>query len=586
MRRRTALACAAILLLALFVRIATHFELRDYVLYQVPLVDAEDYVAWAQRASSGEAEAADVYYKAPLYPWVLSLAMRLFGRSVDAAYVLNALLGLCFIGLMGLWARRLFGTRIALVACALGAVYAPILYFEAQALPPPLVLLLSVLVLLVLTHGNARPAARWLVIAGVSLGLLVLARPTFILWIPVAALWVGLRARPFAWRRALLVALTASAVVAPVTLRNWVRGGAWVLVSANGGINFYIGNNADAARTSALRPGLEWEELVRRIPAAERRGRARWDRWFARQAWRWVRDEPAQFVKGLANKALQYCNVHEIDRNLDARGFRAHSRVLRTAPRYAWLAPWLLLGMVLAWRRGASGQLAVLFVATSFAATIIFFVSERYKLDAVAATLPLAVAGCAEVITLVRRRATALPVGWIVALVVMAVVLSFPNWRGIRSIRPARAATLEGVALYAQGRNVEAVARLREAIAEDPSDVDAQCQLATALQRLNRYDEALESFERAASLLPGHPKPHAGAGFMLRQLHRPHEALERYNEALRQEPQNAVLLFETAELLESMGRTREAAAHYEAVLRLGADERLAAEARRRLQRLQ
>ena len=33
-------------------------------------------------------------------------------------------------------------------------------------------------------------------------------------------------------------------------------------ISYNGGVNFYLGNNADAAQTLALRPGWEWEELV------------------------------------------------------------------------------------------------------------------------------------------------------------------------------------------------------------------------------------------------------------------------------------------------------------------------------------
>ena len=585
MTRRTTALCVAILLVAIGARVAVHFELRDYVLYEVPLVDAQDYVEWATRLVRGQGEAADVYYKAPLYPWVLAIFMRIVGPGVAAAYVLNAALGVASVLFLGLWARRLFGTRLALVTAALAAVYGPMLYFEAQALPPPLVILLSLVALLALTSRGAAPSARGLVVAGVTLGLLVLARPSCILWTPVAALWAARQSRPFAWRRAVVVTCVAASVVAPVTLRNFRRGGDWVLVSANGGINFFLGNNADAARTSTLRPGLEWEELVRRIPEAERRGQARWDRWFARRAWSWVRDEPVQFGIGLGRKALEYCNVHEIDRNLDVRGFRSQSHVLRCAPRYAWLAPWLLLGVVVVWRRGPHGQLAVLLAAASLMATALFFVSERYKLDAIAATLPFAVGGCGELVAAIRRRSR-LPLAWVVGLCAAGVGLAFPNWLGVRSVQPARAAALQGVALYALGRNVEAIAELQRAVAEEPGDADAHYQLATALRRLDRFDAALASFETAARLVPGNPKPHAGAGLVLRQLNRPVEALERYRDALREDPTNVLLLFETGEILEQLGRRAEAHAQYAAALRIGGDAQLMAELRRRVRRLE
>ncbi len=585
MTRHTVLVGLSVLLLAITARVALHFELRDYVLYRVPLVDAEDYVEWAARAARGEPEVDDVYYKAPLYPWVLSLGMRVLGVAVDTAYVVNALLGLLGVVLVGVWTRRVFGPRAGVGAAALAAVYGPMLYFEAQALPPPLAIVLSLGVLLAVTSGAVLPSWRATVLAGVCTGLLILTRPSFAVWLPVAAVWLAWRTRARAWRRALVLVLACFAVVAPVTLRNAVRGGTFVPVSANGGINFYLGNNAEAARTSALRPGLEWEELVRRVPDAERAGRARWDRWFARQAWSWVRDEPIAFLSGLATKTLQYLNTHEIDRNLDVRGFRAHSFALRAAPRYAWLAPWLLVGVVAAWRRGGAGRLAVGLMLASTAATVLFFVSERYRLDALAVTLPLGVAGFAATVSSLRGHTGALPRRAALALVVTSALLAFPNWAGIRTLQPAHATSLEGVATYAEGRNVEAIVLLRRAVLQQPDDADAHYQLATALRRQNRFDEALDAFETAARLVPGNPKPHAGAGLVLRQLGRPRDALERYERALREDPRNALLLFETAELYEELGQPGEAAARYRSVLDTGADAALVAEVQRRLQRL-
>ncbi len=68
---------------------------------------------------------------------------------------------------------------------------------------------------------------------------------------------------------ALLVG-TAAAIV-PVACRNAVVSGEWVPISTNGGINLYIGNNAEATRTLGIRPGPDWEELTR-LPQRAGRG--------------------------------------------------------------------------------------------------------------------------------------------------------------------------------------------------------------------------------------------------------------------------------------------------------------------------
>src|SRR5262249_61152375 len=51
--------------------------------------------------------------------------------------------------------------------------------------------------------------------------------------------------------------LGVAIAVAPVTLRNWVQGGELVLISFNGGINLYLGNNPRYDATVGIRPGRD-----------------------------------------------------------------------------------------------------------------------------------------------------------------------------------------------------------------------------------------------------------------------------------------------------------------------------------------
>jgi tetratricopeptide repeat protein len=581
--RRERAVLAAILGLAVLVRLAVHAELADYVLYRVPLVDAEEYVEWGSRLAQGGGEPADVYYKPPLYPHVLGWAMRIGGPGVGTALFLNGALGVLNVWLFALWTRRLASPTLALIAAAAAAVYGPFLYFEAQALPTTLGITLGLAALLALLACDARPVKLRLAGAGLACGLLVLLRPSFAPAAAAACIWLAFR--PAGWRGAASVALVACLTVLPITIRNRVQGGAWVPVSANGGINFFLGNNADAKRTAALSPGLEWEELVRRIPAAERRGQARWDRYFARQAWGWVRAAPGDFVAGLGRKTLEYLNSHEIDRNLDARGFRARSRVLRWAPRYAWLCVGLLLGLAVAWRSSASGRLAGLYWAACAAAVVLVFVSERYKVDAAPAALPAALLGMAEIVAHARRRQTCLRARSAWLWVALGAALAFNDVGGIRRLHPAQAAVLEGVAYYKEGRNADAVRRLQQALDATPDDPDAHYQLATALQKLNRDAEALQEFEAAGRLVPGNPKPSMGAGWILRRLGRFPEALERYERAAAADPDNPLVHLETAALLEQMGRLESARDRYTRAAALSEDPEIRRTAAAALARL-
>ncbi|HZM17268.1 MAG TPA: hypothetical protein VFE28_14800 [Candidatus Krumholzibacteria bacterium] len=581
---RTLLGIVAI---ALALRLVQWAELRDYVLVRVPLVDAGENVEWAARLAQGTPEPQDVFYKPPFYPHALSWAMRLLGPGVGTAYAFNTVLGGVNVAAIAFWVRSFASPPVALAAAALAAIYRPFLYFEIQALPTTLGVTLSLASLLLLggaMRAGGRRKLPWrLGAAGLTLGLLALTRPSFLLWTGTACLWLALGLRR--WRSAVVVAVTAALTILPVTLMNRQRGGEWVLVSANGGINFYLGNNPDWQRTWLLRPGLAWEDLVRRIPESERQGQARWDRYFMRQAIHWARTEPFDFAAALGRRTLQYLSSAELDRNLDPRGFSRRSWVLRSTPRYACLAPWLLLGLVLAWRRRGSARLTVLFWGCGFVSTVLVFVSERYRVDAAPASIACTALAIGEVLSLLRRRPIGRSMGPVAGLVVVSAALAYSDLGGLGRVKGPQAAALEGVAYYKEGDLAHAVESLQLGVATDPFDADAHYQLGTALQKQRRTAVALASYEAAEQLVPTNPKPPMAAGWLLKSMGRRDEALQRYEKAARLDPTNSMVLLETAHLLEEMGRRDPARGYYESALEHATDAGTRDDARRALDRL-
>lgn len=80
----------------------------------------------------------------------------------------------------------------------------------------------------------------------------VLVAPVLVMIVPLA--WELGRKR---WQRGGLALGACLAVVGCATLSNWNRAHEFVPISANGGINLYIGNHPDSDRMVAIRPGAE-----------------------------------------------------------------------------------------------------------------------------------------------------------------------------------------------------------------------------------------------------------------------------------------------------------------------------------------
>lgn len=226
--RRAILAVCA---LAVVVRIALILATGDLRLRD----DPADYHRLAVSVAKGHGFGTTVLaagggptaFRPPLYPFLLGVLYRVVGVDVGAARAAQAVLGVVAVLLCGMLASRVAGRRVGLAAMAIAAVHPAFvlaggsLLSESVSLPLELGALLAAL-----EHRRAPRGWRWPVLAGILVGLAVLARPNHaVLAVPVALLC----ARPR--RAALASVVAAAAVVAPWSLRNWAVFGRLVVVS-------------------------------------------------------------------------------------------------------------------------------------------------------------------------------------------------------------------------------------------------------------------------------------------------------------------------------------------------------------------
>ena len=498
----------AIFVLALAARLLHVWFLRESPLSTHLLIDSVSYDARALDFLNGRwLPREGAFYQAPLYPLFLAGIYRVFGHSLLAVRVAQSLLGSGTAVLVYLIGRRCAGRTVGAVAGSIVALYAMMIHFDFEILRSSLVLFLGTLSLhLLLVAAERRTLLRWAT-AGLVLGLGAVARPTLLAFAPVAGLWALLR-RSGPRRPAVLAAtvLVAASLVAPgiVTGMNYAGTGQFVPISMNGGLNFYLGNNPDYDATVRLRPGTRWTLLNREPGVDPTKDPAGWSRYYYRKALAWVGAEPAEYAGLLAKKIVLFWNGHEIERNSSFDHVSEESPILAfPLVSFRWVAPLALVGLLLALRRRAKMGLLALFLGTQMLAIVAFYICARHRLPVVPALALFAAYGAVSL----ARELRCSPRGAIPYLLLCGVV--------------------------AVGVNIDAYG------ASQRDHARPNYELALIARREHRLDDALELLEASRARLPEDPDPHFETGNTLLLLDRDEEAVDHFARAAELEPRYA-----------------------------------------------
>ncbi len=508
MSRRERVALGIVLGLALALRLAHVLAQRDDVLFDQPVLDERRYVEAGRALASGQGEGPErvvereAYWQPPGVIYALAAIFRLAGDGLLPPRLVQVLLSTASCLLLFAVGRRLLGTRVAIAAAAILAVHGVLVFESHELLPPTWMLFFDLLALWLLLIAREAGHPLLAFAGGIALGASAVFSPTILVFVPVAGLWLR--------RPAMVAALAAGVVllVAPVTIRNWRRGGELVLVSTNGGMNFYMGNNPDYRQTFAMRPGRHWDELTREPEAEGVTRPGAKSSWFLRRGLAFYRDQPGEALALALRKQYLFFHGAEIPRDTDIYAARASSPVLAllVGPRGLWfpdglLVPAALLGVALLWSERRRLALILGFAAVQAVIVPAFFVSSRHRVPVLAVFALLAAAGVAAGLRRwpgwsVRKRA--LVIG---SSAVLLVGLNLPTWESGLSLAGEQD-FYRGLALRDQQRVPAAIEAFARATRAAPADPRPWLELGNTLAEAGRIAEATGAWARAAELDP------------------------------------------------------------------------------------
>ncbi len=572
-----ALAVATLATRAVYLASVVHDPFFGY-LRHIP--DAFFFNNWAQGIASGDWWGGDdVFFIGPLYAYFLGIIYRLIGPQLTVVRVIHIALEIGSVLFIYGFARRAVGERAAKVAGVIWVLSLPAIFFSSFILPVSLDVFLITGSFYLLARGVE--GRRWnFAGAGALLGLAVLDRTNLLVFAAAAVPLFLVYVKRLGWRRVVAYFAPIAAIVLAVALRNGVVGGDFVLVSSQGGLNFYLGNSPTATgvywnlgEVYQGRPAELNKDLATLI-AREVVGRdmkpSEVSRWWMSNGLAWLRDDPGGAARLYWRKIRYFLNDYEVSLNIDFYFIKFISPFHRVQiPWFGFVFPFSVIGLAVGWRKSPFARTAgALFVVMYALSVLVFFVSARYRLPMVPILIVFAGAGLVLWYDLWRRWRWRSAAALTAAAVVLGACVMWPPPGIRRDGAFGQSYYRYGKFYFDQGEYEEAVSHLKKATELTPEMYQGFTMLGMTYENLGQLDTALEIFWRGTIVAPNKADMHYNFAIALVRGGQLGQALPSLHRAVELDPSYAAAWMQLAEVYIGLGDYRRAELAYRRVVEL------------------
>ncbi|HOK39492.1 MAG TPA: glycosyltransferase family 39 protein [bacterium] len=265
-----------------------------------------------------------IFYYNPGYAYFLAFIYSIFGVNYNYVRLIQILLNIFTIPCGYLISYKITGNRfISLFTALIISSYGPLIYHTNMILIvgilPSLILYLFYLFL------NLYKSHSPFYYAGIGLlsSIIILLRPNFILIVAIFIFFIYYFHNKNKWLiYSLIYLFFLFLLILPFTIHNYKNTKEFILISANAGINFFIGNNIEADGVYS-RPNIlikyseELEKLKITSPTAQS------NYWF-KKTFEYIKKNPFHFLKLQIKKFLLFWWGKEIASNDDYREVYRH----------------------------------------------------------------------------------------------------------------------------------------------------------------------------------------------------------------------------------------------------------------------
>ena len=239
------------------------------------------------------------------------------------------------------------------------------------------VFFLTLIIFLLVSWINSVSCKKFLLI-GIAIGFAALVRPTILLLIPIFFFWIFIKL--VRERKKLIVGISGILLgliisISPCTIRNYLCNSKLTLVSSNGPVNFWIGNNPDANGTYGFSP---YANILR-----EKMEKTGQDLWIP-DALNFIKKQPEQYFRLLLKKFCLFWDSYESpDNDVVIDRIKNHSPLLRLPFILSWgiIIPLGIGGIFLSLRKWWKKSILLYMTIIGYTgAVVLFFIQSRFRI--------------------------------------------------------------------------------------------------------------------------------------------------------------------------------------------------------------
>jgi len=588
--QKETLLIVGIFLLAFVIRLIYLNQIKLNPYFDTPQLDALWHHNQAKEIAGGDWIGKEVFFRAPLYPYLLGTLYALFGENFYLSRLIQILIGSLNCVLIFLLAKKLFNRKIGIIASVIACFYAPFIYFDAELLMPVLIILLDSTFILLLLGAEAELRKRRWFVAGIVLGLSAVALPNILVFVPFVLLWICLKF----WRdnktrivwSGMVLLLGVILVISPVTLRNWIVGKDFVVISSQVGINFFVGNNTESdGKTATVAPGFLpydgykdniWISSVKLAEKSrdEKLKPSEVSNYWFKQSFEFIQNYPLKYLQLLGKKLYYFWNSYEIENDKNVYFFSRWSSLLRLL-LWDWvlrfpfgiICPLSILGMILSARFWKKYFLIYAFILSYMLSVLLFFVTSWLRLPVVPFLIIFASYSIYWLVEKIRNKQTR-PLAVSFSILIALLLITNSNLFGVKQTDFSRTYNNLGIVYTKKGWHDTAISTYQKGLEIDPNSVELHLNLGDTYFKERYAEAAIKEYERVIDLDPTLAIAYNRLGYVYYRMDKDEEAFQAYERALEIDPTLVKVHVNLAFLFEKKELYKEAVSEYQKALRL------------------
>ena len=591
-----------IFVLALIIRLVYLTQIKNCPLFDAPIMDALYHDQWARTIANGDWLGKEVFFRAPLYPYLLAVIYKLFGVNYYWPRIIQFVLGSLSCVLIYLITKKVFNRTIGIIAAIIAVFYGTFIYFEGELLLDSLTVFLNLCLLLWLIKTREEPKNwKWLV-AGIIVGLSAITRPNILVFAGFILIWFltifkkNERFKNFTFA-SLSFCMGIGLIVFPITLRNYLVGKDLELIAYQGGVNFYIGNNPQSNGWTAIVPGMmgNWCDAIQQIKDDEGRDLmpSEMSLYWYKKGLYFVKNEPVKWLGLMLRKFVLFWGGIEISNNQDIYFFgRKFSSLMRILLWRNWglsfsfgiFGPLAILGLVLSitnWRK------LLLLYGYTFAymiSIIMFFVCSRYRIPSIAVLIIFSAYTLYWWYQKIRGRKFREFMYSFIPFLLLVFILNI-DVGGVTKATEAQSYFNLGVGYAAKNKWQQALDAYEKARQIDPCMSDPHNNIGNIYYRNEEYNKAIREFKLAIVCEPTYAKPYFNLANTYHQIGKLGQAIEYYERAIRLDSNYESAYAYCGLAYYKLGKLSEALRNWEKTLEINPQNQIALDGLERLKNL-